>query len=632
MASPRSGEPEIATISATDVDSHPFLNHKRGPEAVDLSDPETAPSSPKRTRQGDGIEAADTTDIEPSVESHRVIGHDSSNKAALETEQENAIISQATLNLPDLLPSVDAQPELAEPALRSPEITLSTTHSSGIVSTLVPENEKLPRVWYLKNYHSTQPPWIVHSQFVPRGIISHLMREKQDRAANGAKFQTMEYKFSQFERMEKKRLKKGCQPKTRPPILIPDKITNMEGALHTFVTPIVDDATIHGDHYFVEPQYQNRLSFLGKHKVAHLGMAEEVQMARKVIFSLQVQQDFRDDQVMAELASPLDCAVVGVPNPPALITSAEKQDEVKREEYDFHLRRFMIYHLTKDHCLPAGSIEMEDRAMNLSTAMFFLDRAIFAQHDLPAYMHNQYLYNTYKGEAVLLSLEVLFQTALHQILNELFLLEHLCAADGYNYTFDPPVIFTRFFQGSTSFRGTRLMSRIHIAALKHAARQIKLKALKVFAWNDFEVNEAFVWADAEGGEAHDENILNLLRAALASQPQVLVMLKKELFSKPCEVPKKTREIVNNRKIFSFDKVTANVLYSPPQGTENAALVIHNNSDGFGQNIEYEPMGFEGGYGSLDGAVGCTSSAAASVKRDRPDLCDHIVIRDTKWGG
>jgi len=49
------------------------------------------------------------------------------------------------------------------------------------------------------------------------------------------------------------------------------------------------------------------------------------------------------------------------------------------------------------------------------------------------------------------------------------------------------------------------------------------------------------------------------------------------------------------------------------------LVVHNNSDGFGQNIETEYA-----LGSLDGAVGSNSSAAASLYRGREDLLDFIL--------
>ncbi|KZV96852.1 hypothetical protein EXIGLDRAFT_399843 [Exidia glandulosa HHB12029] len=61
-------------------------------------------------------------------------------------------------------------------------------------------------------------------------------------------------------------------------------------------------------------------------------------------------------------------------------------------------------------------------------------------------------------------------------------------------------------------------------------------------------------------------------------------------------------------------------YTPThEGMCGALLVLHNNSDGFGQNIETEGPG-----SSLNGAIGCASSAAASLHRRHPHLLDHVV--------
>lgn len=52
--------------------------------------------------------------------------------------------------------------------------------------------------------------------------------------------------------------------------------------------------------------------------------------------------------------------------------------------------------------------------------------------------------------------------------------------------------------------------------------------------------------------------------------------------------------------------------------KGTTLVLHNNSDGFGQNIETE------GVSSLDGALGVYSSAAAGLHRKRKDLMEVVV--------
>ena len=49
-----------------------------------------------------------------------------------------------------------------------------------------------------------------------------------------------------------------------------------------------------------------------------------------------------------------------------------------------------------------------------------------------------------------------------------------------------------------------------------------------------------------------------------------------------------------------------------------ALIVHNNSDAFGENIKYE------GCSSLDGAIGCYSNAACCLDCERTDISDHIM--------
>jgi len=52
--------------------------------------------------------------------------------------------------------------------------------------------------------------------------------------------------------------------------------------------------------------------------------------------------------------------------------------------------------------------------------------------------------------------------------------------------------------------------------------------------------------------------------------------------------------------------------------ENYALVLHNNSDAFGQNIESE------GPSSMDGVIGYYSDAACQLRRDRKDLLAQLI--------
>ena len=49
-----------------------------------------------------------------------------------------------------------------------------------------------------------------------------------------------------------------------------------------------------------------------------------------------------------------------------------------------------------------------------------------------------------------------------------------------------------------------------------------------------------------------------------------------------------------------------------------ALVLHNNSDAFGQNIETE------GPSSLDGVIGSYSDAACHLERNRENLLSFVM--------
>jgi len=109
--------------------------------------------------------------------------------------------------------------------------------------------------------------------------------------------------------------------------------------------------------------------------------------------------------------------------------------------------------------------------------------------------------------------------------------------------------------------------------------------MRVFGFNDYA----------------DKRALNLVKEALKNQLHVEVCSKSSLFQG--EGGKYDLEEAGD-KIAGLG--------------QGAMLVLHNNSDGFGQNIETEPSG-----GSLDGAVGANSSGAASVQRGRDDLVGWI---------
>jgi hypothetical protein len=171
------------------------------------------------------------------------------------------------------------------------------------------------------------------------------------------------------------------------------------------------------------------------------------------------------------------------------------------------------------------------------------------------------------------SLEMLFNTALHQVRNEFSALEVLCTS-GYVYTYDPASIFAAEI-------GATLLNRLMIAGLRCLSDSSPLPHMRIFAFNDYA----------------DKAAPSLIVKALSRQKHVQVARKSDLF----HGPDGKYDVQHHQKAVG------------------AMLVVHNNSDAFGQNIETE-----GGFGSMDGAIGNNSTAAASLAREREDLLDNIL--------
>ncbi|KZO93908.1 hypothetical protein CALVIDRAFT_539559 [Calocera viscosa TUFC12733] len=389
------------------------------------------------------------------------------------------------------------------------------------------------RSHYLSSPIEAPPPIISSSEFVHPLLIHHLMRNKKNRAL-GVKF----------------------EPGNNPP----DAITNMEGALHTFVTPIVQ-AMLHGEYAY----------YAGQHMMLRfLPTKDRMDYARQVVVSAFIHPDFEDDQVMLQLASLTAMPSIGASLPMdfEMISPEEKQIPSLREAYDFVLRAHMIAHLVSSGRLP-GIWEVQELARPVESTIDALENWIKTPDASPEEVRNAY-FCIPSGE--ILSLELLFNSALHQVRNELSALEAMCP-QGYVYTFDPPAIFARMVDAT-------LLNRLFIAAVKTLSKKNQFKNMRCFAFNDY--------ADPSAFQIY-------LPIALQDQKHVLVTRKLVLFT------------------------GKGGQYVPPKGMEEALLVLHNNSDGFGQNIETEAPG-----GSMDGAIGAFSSVAASLRRDRPDLLNYLM--------
>ena len=147
---------------------------------------------------------------------------------------------------------------------------------------------------------------------------------------------------------------------------------------------------------------------------------------------------------------------------------------------------------------------------------------------------------------------------------ELTALETTCT-QGYVYTFDPPSIFASLFGRNPTF-----LNRFQLLALKCINRKEGglLKNMRAFAFNDFQDGDA------------SSGALALLRK-VDFPPRIAILKKTDLYA------------------------TGN--YVAPGGMEACALVLHNNSDGYGNNILNEVSKF-----SMDALFCCESTAGISL--------------------
>lgn len=460
-------------------------------------------------------------------------------------------------------PSDDVATEASQITLADIEPGDEASDSTTLITTLVPEDHTEPRKYYLENLDQSKPPLITHSSIVPRSLANHLIMFKKDKAI-------------------KEKFKSNRSP--------PDQITNMEGAMHTLVIPIVQ-TVIHGDTAFT-----TGAKFHG-HTIALAIPSGQHQRGRVVLLSATVQLDFALDTVVVAVAALGREKVVGRPTCPSILSVSEKQKRGPLCAYEKELRRYMVQHLTLSGVLPAIET-VEHDTKGLEEMILELDTHILSTDakDLPLSFQNLYLSHvgqksrkTKQDHPTTMSVEILFQMCAQQIQTEFSLLQQRCQKTGWIHTFDPPVLFALFL--GDDFKGTKFLSRVYLAALKYVSYKTQFSSLRAFGWNDFNDTEA----------------LNLLECALAEQRH-----RPETLSKS--------RLFNGTASFNLPQGT----YNPPDGLKGAMLVIHNNSDAFGQNIENEPRRANETFSSLDGVIGWYSSAAASLERSRPDLCKYGV--------
>jgi hypothetical protein len=388
---------------------------------------------------------------------------------------------------------------------------------------------------FLDNSYRSDPPIIGKSSFIPDAMLQHLMRNKKDKAL-GVKQSELKL----------------------------DAITNMEGALHTFITPVCS-VLMTGDYKWVG-------------EVSGQGFGHN--QARNVLMSAAVQPDFEFDTVMMKVVEVGDSPILGEDLGDFLVAdiSLKQWGSESLLSYEEALRKHMVYHLSPSHALPALHQIHPRNILSQADVKTLLETAITEEVATSELLKNKFMriehsFSLNGGRVV--SLEMLYATYLQQLRNEFRVLnQHV--PQGYVYTIDPPAIFVRCLQGGAPEEDpSHILNRLQALAFKNLNREGLFTNMKVIAFNDF----------------RDRSLLPLLGQVF---PNKIVVSKSSLF----------RQNPNPKGTYF--------------GHPNLALVIHNNSDGFGQNIEFE------GPSSLDGVIGSFSNAACTLKRDREDLLDHVM--------
>lgn len=413
-----------------------------------------------------------------------------------------------------------------DPSMLRKNVTLpdwSSVDSSELVLSECEESVADVRRHYLHldpvDVRKWEPVIVAKSPFVPDCFVEHLLRRKRDSA--------LATKYVEG-----------------------TSITNMEGALHTFLVALTP-FRMFGDYRFQQG-----------HSIAHFRSVKKRRLARHCVLSTTIHPDFEDDQVALALYSLEEQEIVGegLPSSVSLPSFADKSDPVRRREWDARIKRHLVAHLTRHRRLPARSEGV--RAMDMAEAT--------REVSLRAMRDDDYCL-TPTGHII--SLEMLSQTYAESFANELSVLERQCSS--YVYTYDPPAIFARALGAA----GPILLNRVMLHGLCAVLSQNKLERMRAFVFNDY--------ADPE--------MLPMLRSLFSSLgPGIEVLARRQV----------------------FDPETG--LFRGESLFRGATLVLHNNSDAFGHNIETEGMS------SLDGAIGSWSDAAARLRRERPDLTQFVL--------
>lgn len=354
------------------------------------------------------------------------------------------------------------------------------------------------------------------------------------------------------------------------------QVTNMEaGGLRTLTTAIAE-VEMTGDYTYANKQ----------HSIVPLEQIGGAQQARTVLVSTTVQPDFETGSTVLATCRVEKDSIQPLEGFPPPITPVDKQDDGKRQEYDNKVKQALVGKLVGKGGLPAlknvppqeiytptqviGKLEellkngASPQAIDEAMKHIFVGLTYFEMDPASP------TFKEVKTETI--SGLMFFKMYVESLGAELSALEATCP-QGYVYTSDPPSIFASCFSEQTAkgiIPNPTAINRFQMLALKYLCLKqggtTPFPHMKAFAFNNYADNGA----------------LAALRLALPADQNGFsrVYAKKDFFpeGKP---------------------------YTPLPGMENYALVLHNNSDGYGFNLLTEC-----GIQSMDAIYGRYSNAAA----------------------
>jgi hypothetical protein len=385
--------------------------------------------------------------------------------------------------------------------------------------------------------------------------------------------------------------------------------TLMEGSMQLFQT-------------FLSPGYMAG-DYAYKKEERHIVVPFDAGQVRRCVFVGNIQPDFQshEEPVTMQIAELIEESVEGDSLPKGIlplldkVKNNEEDFERARKEHDELLRKHQIYHLTKAHKLPSSNHVVK---WELEEGMASLEMMIERESS------NYTIAECLSRSAIslsghILSMEVLFNLYVHQIINTFSPLEALLL-QGYVCMIDPASIFAGQIGSEV---GAQVLDRLQILAFKYLKNQgFLFTHLKGIGFNNYgresikqaagrQVHEM----TARSREKHSVGLSGDLleeeemKGTTEQQPMKIVLSKKD----PVDLLKAVFPDVQVRAKRDWFQGQGGH-YSPEQllkikDEQEPALVLQLNSDPFGDNWEAEK-----GNNSLEAALGQNSTLAINRRR------------------